>query len=195
VARKCPMYKRWLTCFPGDFIPVAPFRQDTIGRMPFLLASQTANLITQEMKVVPELKKTVTELPDLSRIHLATKGWHIYDPLKTSNSKGSAAIYLARSEDKMNGLLLQYLPPHSRTSAHYHTVQTETYYLLLGKASIETPGATIVLNVPGRSQATIKPGTQSAATHSVITKDLPSLMVIQLVNCPGGLSMDDHHYK
>lgn len=178
--------------FPGEFKLIGELRRGSNGLKPALAASWNKNAIRR----IIEKKKgfTMITIPyGKTPCFLALRGFHIYKPPKISNSPTSRAIYYARSEDKQNGLLIQYLPPYSRTSKHYHEQQTEAYYLIAGSVEIETNCAVIPLKVPGVSQVTILPG-KPGSPHPLITYKEPALTLLQIVNCPGGLSMEDHHY-
>lgn len=85
------------------------------------------------------------------------------------------------------------MAPYSHTSKHYHEQQTETYYLIEGSVDVETDCAIIPLRVPGISQVTILPG-KPGSPHPLVTHEKPALTLLQIVNCPEGLSMEDHHY-
>ncbi len=112
---------------------------------------------------------------------------YFYHPPLSAKSSGSKAIYYARSMVKMDGLLLQYLPPQTITSKHYHTAKIETYHNLEGRCLIEVDGEDILLE---QSSHKIPPN----VVHQVRTEDDASLTLLEIIGDPNGLSMDDHHY-
>jgi len=119
---------------------------------------------------------------------LALRGFHIYNPPKKATSPGSQAIYLARSEDKMEGLLLQYLPPYSVTSQHSHQSKKEAFHLLAGQATIKTPSVEFVLR-EGCTRLV------EQGSHQLRTNLQPALTLLEIVGDPKGLSMEDHNYQ
>jgi len=112
---------------------------------------------------------------------------YFYDPPLSAKSPGSKAVYYARSRVKINGLLLQHLPPQTITSRHYHEAKTETYYNLEGRCLIEVDGEDILLD---KCSYEIPPN----VVHQVRTEDCASLTLLEIIGDPEGLSMDDHHY-
>jgi len=116
------------------------------------------------------------------------KNFYFYPPEKRSaKSSTSQAIYVARSADKKDGLLLQFLPPNSHTSKHYHKLKTETYHVLEGTAFLEVDGQSIELR---HSAHIVFPN----KVHTVYTKEEPALTLLLIQNDPEGLSMSDHNY-
>jgi mannose-6-phosphate isomerase-like protein (cupin superfamily) len=109
-----------------------------------------------------------------------------YDNPRKAKSPGSKALYLARSRDKFDGLLLQYMPPDSITSKHYHEKRLETYYNLEGKCLLNIDGKDHVLE---KSVVAIRPG----QVHQVRTLREPALTLLDMSegSC---LSMEDHIY-
>ena len=103
-------------------------------------------------------------------------------------SKGSNAIYLAEREEKKGGLLLQYLPPTSKTSRHYHKLTTERFHNLEGRCFIDISGTEVVLK---QSSCIVYP----KMIHQVRTGELPALTVLEITGNSRGLSdMSDHYY-
>lgn len=164
----------------------------------FKLAGSFNQKITNRIReiLIKEEKESVNNLANLE-INLAgvpffllLKNFHLYQPEKQkAKSPGSQAIYPARSANKMNGLLLQYLPPHSQTSCHFHQIKTEIYHSLAGEAFIEIDQAMTVKLMYAGSRV-IFPRT----IHQVKTANKPSLILIEVLGDPEGLSMADHVY-
>lgn len=120
---------------------------------------------------------------------LVVSPFTFYKKLKRAFSfPRSGAYYLLWHEentgDGKRGFLLQYLPPHSETSKHYHKKQTEIYHFLDGMISLETLEGTFHLEAGG--QHTVKPD----VIHQLKTTDTPSLAVIEMTN----VDYKDHHY-
>lgn len=117
------------------------------------------------------------------------KGFYIYPENKRkAKSPGSDAIYLARSEDKMEGLLLQMLPPHSKTSRHYHKTKTETFHAMEEGFLVNANGKSS--GFPPSTFVTIEPN----VVHQLYTDYKPALTLLLVEGDPKGLSMDDHNY-
>lgn len=128
---------------------------------------------------------------------LALKGFRIIPENKRkSKSATSNAIYIAESADKMDGLLLQYLPPQSRTSCHYHKGKTEAYHLVEGTAAIlkKFPGRLCNIWHPFDLEAAEPHIVFPFEKHKVETDKFSSLTLLEIIGDPKGLSMDDHHY-
>ena len=119
--------------------------------------------------------------------YILHRSLHFYDGLQQAKSPTSKGRYVARSEDKRDGLLLQYMPPNSHSSKHYHKLKTETYYGLEGECLLEMDGKEVrlkgnVITINPKQIHQVKTGNQFALTLLVIKGD------------PRGLSMDDHNY-
>ncbi|MFC1697794.1 cupin domain-containing protein [Nanoarchaeota archaeon] len=108
-----------------------------------------------------------------------------YSNPKRSKSDKSEAIYLARNREK--GLLLQYLPPHSHTSIHYHKIRTEIYHIIEGTCILNIDGNDILLS---QGKYEVKPN----MVHQVKTNQNPALTLIKIIGDPKGISLDDHFY-
>lgn len=184
------MKKRICVAFPGRFNLIEELDGNEDPKLLANITNFDSRRFNDFLKR-DSVSKIVVDF-DGDSIPIALRGFHIYDPPKTSNSKSSNAIYYARSENKKDGLLLQYLSPNSSTSGHYHKIQTEAYFLLAGEAVIKTACAEIFLKEPGISQAVILPNENSC--HPLITSGKPAITLMQIKNCPGGLSMKDHYY-
>jgi mannose-6-phosphate isomerase-like protein (cupin superfamily) len=110
---------------------------------------------------------------------------------RKAKSPTSQALYIARSENKMRGLLLQLLMPHSTTSRHYHKMKTETFYNLEGSCILEIQEGNEKREIILRNNFyTVKPN----VIHRIRTENEPALTLIKIVGDPEGLSMQDHHY-
>lgn len=116
---------------------------------------------------------------------LVASRFKFYKNLKKAVTPSSNAYYLLWHEEASErfGFLLQYLPPNSVTSRHYHTEQTESFSILEGMLSLETSEGTFALNAGGN--CTVRPG----IVHQLRTKETPSLTVIQISN----VNYRDHH--
>lgn len=119
---------------------------------------------------------------------LALKGFFVYTPPKKSQSSGSNALYLARSADKKEGLLLQLLPPFSKTSCHHHTQKREAFHLIEGVATLITSQS--VWTLYRGDTHVVEPG----VIHQTRTDARPAIILIEVVGDPEGLSMQDHVY-
>ncbi|MBU0761256.1 MAG: hypothetical protein KJ600_01390 [Nanoarchaeota archaeon] len=106
---------------------------------------------------------------------------------QVSQSAGSQAIYLARKDNGKQSFLLQYLPPRSVTSKHFHRVTTERFHGLEGACFVEVNGEETLVN--GRTFE-VAPG----KVHQVKTGEEPSLTLIEMLGNPDGLVMTDHYY-
>lgn len=120
-------------------------------------------------------------------LHLAYRGMHLFPQLKRSLSADSKALYLGRSAKKARGWLLQYLPPHSATSHHFHTAKTERFINLAGRCRVGLDGRETML---AGTDATATPGTP----HYLRTGATPALNLLIISGPADPLSMDDHHY-
>lgn len=120
--------------------------------------------------------------------HLALRGFTVFRSPVPARSAGSGALYIARRVVNMGGFLVQFLPPDSATSCHYHNLTNETYHLIAGKATIVADGKEVRLK-QGETHE-IRPKT----IHQVRTKVQSSIILIEIVGNPNGLSMDDHVY-
>ncbi len=96
----------------------------------------------------------------------------IYTP-EESHSPGSKAIYLARGagEDCREGFLIQFLPPYSVTSRHFHRREEETYYNLEGTCFLSVGEKEIILN---QSTYSVKP----LQIHQLRTEKWPALNLL-----------------
>jgi mannose-6-phosphate isomerase-like protein (cupin superfamily) len=121
-------------------------------------------------------------------IFLALRGFKIFSKPRDARSDGSSAVYLASSIDKNDGFLLQYLPPHSQTSKHYHNFRKEAYHIFAGKATIVADDKKLVLE-NGNSQVT-----GPSVIHQIYTEKESSLILLEMIDEKPGLGMSDHIY-
>jgi mannose-6-phosphate isomerase-like protein (cupin superfamily) len=118
----------------------------------------------------------------------------IFAPEKRSaRSPGSEAIYLGESRDRKDGLLLQFLPPNSHTSKHYHSSddrspKIETFHGMEGEGRIEVDGQDNL--VREGTAITVFPN----SLHQLRTLDYPALVLLLIEGDEKGISMDNHHY-
>ena len=109
-----------------------------------------------------------------------------------SSDQGSAAIYLAWREYNGSSMLLQVLPPHSRTSCHYHRDTEEVFQCLAGTCTVGTCSRT----ADSRGTKVLHPGmpyTVPANTiHQMWTDDAPAVNFLDMRGLPRATKMDDH---
>jgi|GEM_PF-2133472 len=122
---------------------------------------------------------------------VAVRGMQLYqDPLASrSASKGSQAVYYGTRTTAKCTYLLQYLPPHSSTSRHYHEGVREFFHILEGAALIYIGGR--MYTTESSNTVMVPPG----LTHCVTTEDMPSLTLLVMDGQTSGFSCDDHHYS
>ena len=124
--------------------------------------------------------------------HLAFRGFTIHRPQEQKSlSRESNALYLAQSEDSRDGILFQYLPPHSKTSRHHHTARTEIFHSFEGAALLHVPERTVCLS-PTNSYV-VGPN----VWHQLETGASPALTVLEIIsdNSSALFSVDDHIYQ
>ncbi|RJO62298.1 hypothetical protein C4544_00430 [candidate division WS5 bacterium] len=165
--------------FPKDFTPIKKENNKGV----YLRASKDLDSLSREGKQII----TKIDLPEMN-YYILSEDFHIYNPFGSSNSSGSKAVYIARSADKFRGLLLQYLPPFSNTSNHYHKNKYEAYHCFAGNAKLLIDAAEHNLEI-GKT-VVVKPN----QVHSVITDSDPCLTLLEITGDPKGLSMLDHNY-
>ena len=115
---------------------------------------------------------------------------HLKFGSRSSNSIKSQAKYLAYHND---GLLLQYIPPNSGTSLHYHNRTVEHYFCLEGKCTLQlgTKENPLQKNIfLEKNTFTVLPG----EVHRVITDNTPVINFLIMQGCPKNLKMSDHFY-
>jgi mannose-6-phosphate isomerase-like protein (cupin superfamily) len=103
-------------------------------------------------------------------------------------SSGSSATYLAKGLTKSNGLLLQYLPPNSVTSIHYHLETIEHFHLLAGSAEVMTWKGPVAF--PADRTIKIDPFT----VHQVRTGEQGSIILLEMLAPEGKGGKKDHYY-
>ena len=111
-----------------------------------------------------------------------------------SSEQGSAAIYLAWREYSGSSMLLQVLPPHVRTSCHYHTSTEEEFQCLAGICTVGTRSRS------GDTQATkvLRAGipylVPANTIHQMWTDDAPAVNFLDMRGLPRATAMDDHFH-
>ena len=116
---------------------------------------------------------------------LAYRDLDFFDEPKKSRSEESGAIYLAERNAGGRSLLLQYLPPFTPTSRHFHKITTEHFHGLVGRCIIEGKSAILC-----QDTVIVTPFT----AHQLRTYEDHSLALIEMIGNPAGLSMNDHFY-
>ena len=169
--------------FPNNYSLIHPIKDQNIK----LIGSFDLGTIQGLVKTEPGFTTISVDLNE-TKYYLALRGFHIYQPMRKAHSAGSQAIYLGRSEDKREGLLLQYLPPESHTSRHKHEIRTEAYHSIAGEITLLTDRGNLFMQ-PGATQV-IQPNT----FHQVQTNKQAAVTLLEIVNDPEGLSMGDHIY-
>jgi len=118
-----------------------------------------------------------------------------FDVLSTervkSHSPGSQAIYYARAfVEPEYGILIQYLPPHSETSTHYHVHRQEIIIGLCGRGLVVTPKETGMLWNNGFL-------IEKREVHQTQTVNLPLVTVIITQGVAGldDILTGDHHFN
>ncbi len=151
-----------------------------------LLAAVTANGSDPLRSLASRYAVTNVSIGRL-RVQLALRDFQLFPSPKRSLSAASGALYLGRSRAKADGRLLQLLPPHVRTSRHFHKVKTERFLNLAGACLMGVDE--MELDVTG-CDYTVYPGTP----HYLRTTGQPALNLLVISGLPDPLSMDDHHY-
>lgn len=113
--------------------------------------------------------------------------FRFYKNIQLSCSNTSNAMYLGQSTDPLDGLVLQYMPPNSCTSRHYHKMRTEVYHSLAGKCLLYADDE--ISRVNGNSKI-IPPDT----VHQLWTGSSPSIILLEMQDDQKGISLDDHFY-
>ncbi|MDD5341770.1 MAG: hypothetical protein PHI73_00310 [Patescibacteria group bacterium] len=125
-------------------------------------------------------------------VHLALRGFTVFEESRHARSAGSGAVYLAQSEDGTLGWLLQLIRPWVRTSWHYHTGKTEQFYNLAGACARGQEEEDRVDDTTGCSFVMLP-----EQWHFLQTTGSPALNLLAITNHNGGdpLSMDDYVYR
>lgn len=163
--------------FPGDLF----LSRATKGKIN-VTCSHDPNSFASDCEVIQLLMMSQV-------LYIGVRGFKVMKPPRPAKSHGSNAIYLASGIDKRDGLLLQYLPPHSTTSLHYHAATSEVFHLLAGSAMISTPWNEN-LDFAKRRSVTIKPFT----VHQVRTESQDSLILLEMIFGSDIVGMNDHFY-
>jgi mannose-6-phosphate isomerase-like protein (cupin superfamily) len=174
-----------LIVYPDSFYIKEKLEQ---SRLPRLVASFSEELLTGFIGGGEDFEIIEVDFQE-RHLFVACHDFHFYPGQESKKSPGSQSIYYGRSKDKMDGLLLQYLPPNSRTSRHYHRLKTEIYHGIEGEAIIIVGEERNKLKLR-KNKLEIFPGT----VHQVITEDSPALTLLKIMGDPKGLSLDDHIY-
>ncbi|MFA5854182.1 MAG: hypothetical protein WC866_03780 [Patescibacteria group bacterium] len=124
------------------------------------------------------------------QLRLSLRGFKVMNPPRPARSSGSSALYLASGKEKRDGLLLQYLPPHSTTSLHYHACTLETFHLLAGRAAVRTPWGTEEHLDDGRRSFT----NPMFVPHQVVTGESASIILLEMGLPTESTGMKDHFY-
>lgn len=106
----------------------------------------------------------------------------IFDP-PLEGSPGSDAKYYIWDDE--TGLLLQFIPPNSRTSYHYHKITREEHHNILGKHRLYSSNGEITLK---GSSIILDPYNW----HQILTLSNSSINTILMD--PPGLGKSDHFY-
>jgi len=140
----------------------------------------------REMATAAGLSVVERRLDDVTYAIAHREDLIFYEEPMRSRSEDSGAIYLAERDDGVRSLWLQYLPPFTLTSRHFHRLTEEEFHGLEGRCVIEASNGNIVLE---NCSVLIRPGT----IHQLRTEETPSLALLEMRN-PQGLNMDDHFY-
>lgn len=121
---------------------------------------------------------------------VAARGIELFQKPRQSRSsqKGSRALYFGVTQNSKRSYLLQYLPPYSPTSSHYHNGIQESFFVIEGSVLISIGGRTYTA-LPTNALTT-----PCKVAHSLLTEELPSLTLILMDGSDKGFSSDDHHY-
>ena len=125
------------------------------------------------------------------------KDLKFYGGTRNALSTGSGAKYLARKKTETGGLLLQYLPPKSVTSKHYHEFRTEIFHNLEGKCTLEFSKINLEKSkgTPEVKRKNLVNSTyevEPKIVHQVKTADSAALTLLEMIGKNTG--MEDHIY-
>ncbi|MBI1984795.1 MAG: cupin domain-containing protein [Candidatus Wildermuthbacteria bacterium] len=148
-----------------------------------------ALIYSADRKRLANILQEIVEIPfGENRLFVALIGLDRCDPPMRSQSPGSKAVYYAVRKESGYGILLQCLPPRTTTSFHFHETKTEILHVVAGESYLRA-GKRITRIRLGHSQIIEK-----GKFHQLQTKDSPSLLFIEIVGDPEGVSWKDHHY-
>jgi len=100
----------------------------------------------------------------------------------------SHALYIAKKFPRQGlAFVLQYLPPYSHTSRHYHRETTEIYHSLAGSCTVFRNGSPTALS--GAQSLPI----YTEVIHQARTTSQPSLMLLEIRGAGNPLEGDHHH--
>ena len=135
------------------------------------------------------LKRRLVAIDGANYVVYYSKGMTFRDPPTSSGSPNSSAIYFIF--DDKTGLLLQLIPPNSKTSCNYHKKGSERFYSLLGDCDIcSCNGKKDSHNIHNLNGNTFT--VESNHYHQLSTL---SKSAINIVLMPPGSGMSDHHYS
>ncbi|MBU0706997.1 hypothetical protein KKG41_01360 [Patescibacteria group bacterium] len=126
-------------------------------------------------------------------VFLALKGFEVFNGSNPpTRSDGSGAVYLAQGVGQMNGLLVQWLPPNSRTSWHTHRSKTEWVINLAGSCQRGQNDEGAVVDATDCSYLVLP-----NQAHFLQTGVLPALNLLVITSHNGGdpLNADDYTYR
>lgn len=127
----------------------------------------------------------VEEIAFNGKVVLLARSGLVLGPEK-SQSPGSQALYLAKSEFKSPAVWIQGLVEGEQTSLHYHQIHRETYYLIDGQATLEVDGRLIDLI----NKFSVEPW----QPHIVRSSSNGSIIAIVTSGSDNCFDMNDHHY-
>lgn len=124
--------------------------------------------------------------------------WFYQPQSSNSIACGSAAQYLAAGRIGNWSVLLQHLPPHSRTSWHYHKGSQETFIPLSGWCGVclhhkDVDGKQCyetMLDAEQGNSMHVEPGTP----HVLYTCESPAINLILMTDRSEPFDSSDHHY-
>jgi mannose-6-phosphate isomerase-like protein (cupin superfamily) len=122
-------------------------------------------------------------------LYISLRGFQVNRPWTCSRSRSSQAVYLGRSLEPRDGLLLQYMFPRCRTSRHFHQQTVEVLHCLAGSATLLVGDSASVELTPGTCALN-----ETGVVHQLVTGDSASLVLIEMLRDGSAFAMDDHHY-
>ncbi|HDZ54545.1 MAG TPA: hypothetical protein ENI19_02190 [Candidatus Nealsonbacteria bacterium] len=187
--------------WPDGFLPIQGWDQRIQIRLPVAIGSFDEIRVAQAMSqktiemmtnsgsqlLFKKIKIEIRERTYWLALQIEPQGFIIFDPPLESRSKKqkSNAVYYAASEKW--GLLVQYIPPDSRTSSHDHSKSRwiETNHPLIG-------GAKLCTSENRQQQLTyhltmanpISPVITPRVIHQISTDDQPLLNIIEITGDP-----------
>lgn len=92
---------------------------------------------------------------------------------KKSSTKSSNSLYLAYKEERNNYWLLQYLPPFSKTSNHYHKNIIEKHEVIAGECFIKNNK---------KSTDFLKKITKENEIHQLYTQEKGCILILEMIH-------------